>query len=336
MVHHRPQPWRTNKGPAWRAALLLLFAAASAPLAVAQPEFDQIAPILDERCVVCHSGPGAPLDLRLDSFDAVMAGSANGPVVVPGDPEASELVRRIRGTSQPRMPLTGPPFLSDGEIALIADWIAAGAPAEVDGAAAGPGGEVPGEDVPADDVPAVEPAAGEPPAGGGGVDPITFAQVEAILLQRCASCHSDASILGRPPEGLRLDSYRSVIAGADRIVVVPGAPAASELMRRITGQALPRMPFDGPPFLDEEQQATIRAWIAAGAPDAAGIAAPVPVGAEVRLHGVLRDGWHLDDLPLRVSDATRVEDDVAPGSYVEVRGVVLEGGSIRAERIRPR
>ena len=36
--------------------------------------------------------------------------------MVPGKPEASELVRRIRGQAHPRMPFDGPPYLSDDEI----------------------------------------------------------------------------------------------------------------------------------------------------------------------------------------------------------------------------
>jgi hypothetical protein len=52
--------------------------------------------------------------------------------------------------------------------------------------------------------------------------------------------------------------------------VVPGHPEASELVRRIRGQALPRMPFDGPPYLSEADIALIVAWIRQGARDAAG------------------------------------------------------------------
>lgn len=95
--------------------------------ALAQPSFTEVAPIFEQRCIICHSGAGAPLSLRLDSYDGLMAGSANGPVVVPGAPDASELVMRIRGESLPRMPLTGPPFLDDEQIALIEAWVAAGA-----------------------------------------------------------------------------------------------------------------------------------------------------------------------------------------------------------------
>jgi mono/diheme cytochrome c family protein len=83
-----------------------------------------IQPIFDRNCVSCHGGQAG---LYLDSYDRLMAGSARGPVVVPGDPQASELVRRITGQSQPAMPLGRAP-LSAAEIEAIVTWIAEGAP----------------------------------------------------------------------------------------------------------------------------------------------------------------------------------------------------------------
>jgi len=62
------------------------------------------------------------------SYEEALKGSAYRPVVVPGDPEKSQLVRRIRGDSTPRMPFDGPPFLTEDQIVLIMTWIAAGAP----------------------------------------------------------------------------------------------------------------------------------------------------------------------------------------------------------------
>ncbi len=47
--------------------------------------------------------------------------------------------------------------------------------------------------------------------------------------------------------------------------IVPGRPDASELLRRVSADEFERMPPEGEP-LDEEQIATLRAWIAAGAP----------------------------------------------------------------------
>ncbi|MFQ5814431.1 MAG: c-type cytochrome domain-containing protein [Anaerolineae bacterium] len=83
-----------------------------------------IQPIFNRNCVSCHGGQAG---LYLESYDHVMAGSARGRVVIPDDPQASELVRRIRGLSQPSMPLGGAP-LPASDIDAIVTWIAEGAP----------------------------------------------------------------------------------------------------------------------------------------------------------------------------------------------------------------
>jgi uncharacterized membrane protein len=88
--------------------------------------FADIAPILNRSCTSCHSGNDAPSGLQLDAYDALMAGSKYGPVVVAGKPDDSELVKRIRGDSTPRMPYKKPPLPAE-EIQRIADWVKQGA-----------------------------------------------------------------------------------------------------------------------------------------------------------------------------------------------------------------
>jgi len=87
-----------------------------------------IQPIFNERCIKCHSGENPPRGLRLDTYGHVLAGGTYRAVILPGDPDGSELVRRIRGEAVPRMPFDGPPFLSEEQIHLIETWIALGAP----------------------------------------------------------------------------------------------------------------------------------------------------------------------------------------------------------------
>ena len=268
---------------------------------------------------MCHGGDRSPLGLELDSYANLMTGSWNGSVVVAGNPQGSELVRRIRGISQPRMPLTGPPWLSDDEIELIERWIAGGAP---EGPKGGPAKKAAVEEV--------------PPEAAVKDSSITYARVAPILGRRCVKCHMENGSMGPPPEGLRLDTYESVVAGRDRARVIPGHPDASELVRRIRGQSLPRMPFDGPPYLDEAEIKLITDWIEQGARNADGTEATLPVGAKVRLGGRLTGKWALDGLPLIVDGATRLKKVPAVGDDVEVRGVVQGDGGIRATRIRRR
>ena len=332
-------PFRVVRNAAACCLALLLL-----PWSAAQPGWQEVAAIFQERCTLCHAGKGAPLGVRLTDHEAVLAGGDDGPVVVPGDPDASELVRRIRGESLPRMPLTGPPYLSDERIATIEGWIAAGAPGPADAPADAPGGAPadPPDASRADDSPASPDASPNAspeeaaPAPADAPEPGSFAAVEAVLQRRCVECHTPGGAMGAAPEGLVLSSYASLIAGGERVVVVPGAPLASELYRRVEGWARPRMPLDGPPFLSEATIASLRQWIEAGAPGPDGEVAAVPVGGEVRLHGTLTGRWSLDGLEIATTDDTRIDDDPSVGSYVEVRGVVREDGSIVAERIRSR
>jgi hypothetical protein len=142
--------------------------------------------------------------------------------------------------------------------------------------------------------------------------------------------------MGPAPEGYRLTSYEATLTRVDRVRVVPGKPQASELSRRIRGQARPRMPFDGPPYLNSDEIDLIEKWIAQGARTAEGAAAAVPVGAAVRLHGTLGPRWHLDELSLTVGARARIDKAPLPGDYVEVRGRLGEAAIVEVERLRRR
>ena len=51
--------------------------------------------------------------------------------VIPGDPDNSYLVHKVEGRPGIvglRMPFSGPPFLSDGQILILKRWIELGAP----------------------------------------------------------------------------------------------------------------------------------------------------------------------------------------------------------------
>jgi len=93
----------------------------------APPDWREVSIIFVERCVMCHSAQGAARGLRLDSYEAAIAGSSRGPVLVPGDAAGSELVRRLLGESLPRMPFLSY-SLPEDQIDMIVDWVNAGLP----------------------------------------------------------------------------------------------------------------------------------------------------------------------------------------------------------------
>ena len=91
----------------------------------------------DVHCVRCHTASGATpigLDvggLDLASYDSLRRGGvqSGADIVKPGDPCASILVQKL-GAGPPfgaRMPLDGPPYVSDADLRRIRDWIGEGA-----------------------------------------------------------------------------------------------------------------------------------------------------------------------------------------------------------------
>lgn len=101
--------------------------AAPAPVDFAR----QVRPILSNKCFQCH-GPDEQsrqgnlrLDLRAGLFER---GDAEHRVVVAGDPDQSELIRRVAADDPDvRMPPPDSARLTDDEIALLRSWIAEGA-----------------------------------------------------------------------------------------------------------------------------------------------------------------------------------------------------------------
>ena len=96
--------------------------------AVSSPVFaTEVRPILAARCYQCHGPQVQQNGLRLDSLEALLAGSETGKVVVPGSSEKSRLMRRLLALDRPQMPYGGPP-LPTAQIDLIRHWLDAGAP----------------------------------------------------------------------------------------------------------------------------------------------------------------------------------------------------------------
>lgn len=56
----------------------------------------RIRPLLIDRCYECHADQRSEGGLRLDVAEAIQLGGDNGPVIEPGEPEASLLVAAIR------------------------------------------------------------------------------------------------------------------------------------------------------------------------------------------------------------------------------------------------
>ncbi|QNF34493.1 DUF1549 domain-containing protein [Adhaeribacter swui] len=89
----------------------------------------QVRAIFAHSCYKCHSADKIKGELRLDQKDLVFKGGKSGPIIVPGQPDNSELIRRITlpRSHKESMPGKGK-ALSTEDIALITYWVKKGAP----------------------------------------------------------------------------------------------------------------------------------------------------------------------------------------------------------------
>jgi len=107
----------------------LLFANLGKPTLDQQVDLQlQVRTILAHNCYDCHGPEKVKGDLRLDHIDLIMKGGESGPVVIPGNANASELYKRVNLPEghEDIMPSKGKK-LTQQEIRTIAMWINAGA-----------------------------------------------------------------------------------------------------------------------------------------------------------------------------------------------------------------
>jgi mono/diheme cytochrome c family protein len=95
---------------------------------------NQIQPLLSENCYPCHGPDSATRKpkkqpLRLDREQFAFEPRENGkPVIIKGNPAASEVVRRLKATDDDVMPPASQhKIIKPEDIALIERWIAEGA-----------------------------------------------------------------------------------------------------------------------------------------------------------------------------------------------------------------
>ncbi len=88
----------------------------------------QVRAIFAHRCYKCHSSEKQKGELVLDTEEGVMLGGETGEILVPGDAEASDIIRRIEllRSDDDAMPSKGN-LLGKSEILLIRKWIDLGA-----------------------------------------------------------------------------------------------------------------------------------------------------------------------------------------------------------------
>jgi hypothetical protein len=90
-----------------------------------------VVPILLRRCTVCHGLHRQEGGLDLRTRAAMLRGGKSGPAIVPGKPEASRVIHKVRSGQMPprgRLVEVSVKPIEPAEIDVLARWIASGAP----------------------------------------------------------------------------------------------------------------------------------------------------------------------------------------------------------------
>lgn len=124
LVEYAPMPLQRLVGTAARSK--------PQDLASADIYLDVVAPALEQRCGSCHNDAKRKGSLMVTEHAALMKGGESGAVIVAGQPERSDLHRRITlpHDDEDFMPKDGKTPLTPEQVAAIGWWIAVGAPAQ--------------------------------------------------------------------------------------------------------------------------------------------------------------------------------------------------------------
>ncbi len=190
-----------------------------------------VQPVLQAHCVECHNPTARKANLDLTTAEGVVRGGEDGSIFQTGDPKHSLLYEMVHTGEMPREKER----LSAEEIEVIRDWIAGGAKFRN---------------------PPVLPD--EPP---------NQHDVIPILLLRCTVCHGPRKQDG----GVDLRNRAAILKGGKNgPAMILGKPDESPLIRRIESEACPPQGQLLKYFVKRptrEEVATLREWIAAGAPE---------------------------------------------------------------------
>lgn len=190
-----------------------------------------VKPVLDARCVKCHTGTSAQAGLDLSSAAKLLSGGRSGPAIVPGDSSRSLLIEKIVSKSMP----PGGPALTETEVQVLRAWIDRG----------------------------TETASTSSTAH---TPRVTERDVLSIFQMRCVVCHGKRKQEG----GLDLRTMASRMKGGKSgPALIPGKPDESLIVKRVAAGEMPppKLLFSNSvrPASEADLQ-TLRQWITAGAP----------------------------------------------------------------------
>ena len=270
--------------------------------------------ILANHCYDCHSIKKSKGKLRLDALEYMLKGGEEGPALVVGHPEKSEMIRRIKlpASHDDAMPNKGK-RLTKKEIEILEVWVKQGAPwpstalkSTASAAILDQKTELAenvdrfkdlgsSEDriIHTSEVPAKAPEV----LNANQLQELNI-NVRTILAHNCYTCHNATKTKG----GLRLDKKEFIFKGGeDGPILVAGNPEKSDMIRRV------KLPFghdDAMPTkgkrLSKEDVAMLEYWIQQGA--------PWPTGPEKSLYRVAALEPRMPALPKAASGLNQLID----------------------------
>lgn len=236
--------------------------------------------ILANHCYDCHSIKKSKGKLRLDALEYMLKGGKEGPALVVGHPEKSEMIRRIKlpASDDDAMPTKGK-RLSKKEIEILELWVKQGAPWPGVALKSAPSTAAIDQEEEIEENSSVVKKSGssedrimntsEMPVKAPEVLNANQLQelninVRTILAHNCYACHNATKTKG----GLRLDKKEFIFKGGENgTILVAGNPEKSDMIRRV------KLPFghdDAMPTkgkrLSKEDIAMLEYWIQQGAP----------------------------------------------------------------------
>lgn len=110
------------------ASVLIAACSSEVPMSFSQ----EVKPILDQNCLSCHQQGGAGYEasgFSMTSYENVMKGTSNGPMVIAGDVEGSNLLVLMEGRADPSisMPHGSLDPIAQKDIDTIKNWVRQGA-----------------------------------------------------------------------------------------------------------------------------------------------------------------------------------------------------------------
>lgn len=213
-----------------------------------------VAPILVDKCIGCHTDGDAKGGLRLDTFAAMERGGGRGALAVAGNPQASLLVQKlVTPNAQLRMPKGGE-ALSEKEVQAITAWVREGLKFD--------GGDKNAELASLDKKPAAAPPRIEVAKATGNEKVSFMRDIMPEMMDTCGRCHNER----QKRSGFSVASFERVMqGGTSGRVVIPGSLEGSRLWRLVNGDDTPVMPAGNQTGITRKWYNNLKTWIEEGA-----------------------------------------------------------------------